>query len=331
MKLIFFYRNGIQNMSVVFSKPDKRTQWEETFTEAKQKLAATLERPVPEFLNSIPIRKTRAGLQFTCATPTLGSQKDVWVCNSDGYVGQVCVMSLVPEPTVTSCNGVCNARIMCIASVPANVESHGVSISVEDTTRLSQHSTSSDKKSSITKDDPSDIQLDSESSSEESETEIHHPERAPSPAIIPQHQHQESNPDETDCQQSTMWLGTEDGCIHVYNCTDNIRIKKNKIKIQHISAVYSILYLDNRVFVSLANGDISVYLRDHAGWNTNSPLNISIGTVSSPVTKLISVHGKLWCAIQGIIKVLNTSTLQVSSDDYLVLKSVLIFLFVCLG
>ncbi len=46
---------------------------------------------------------------------------------------------------------------------------------------------------------------------------------------------------QTDEQQSTMWLGTEDGCIHVYNCSDNIRIKKNKIKIQHVSAVYSVL------------------------------------------------------------------------------------------
>lgn len=46
---------------------------------------------------------------------------------------------------------------------------------------------------------------------------------------------------EMDRTQSTMWLGTEDGCVHVYNCTDNIRIKKNKIKIQHSSAVYSIL------------------------------------------------------------------------------------------
>jgi len=41
------------------------------------------------------------------------------VCNSDGYVGQVCIMSLHPEPNVTSCNGVCNARILCVASVPA--------------------------------------------------------------------------------------------------------------------------------------------------------------------------------------------------------------------
>lgn len=50
-------------------------------------------RPPPEFLSPLPIRKTRAGLQFTCAAPTVtwNSQylRDVWVCNSDGYVGQV--------------------------------------------------------------------------------------------------------------------------------------------------------------------------------------------------------------------------------------------------
>jgi hypothetical protein len=33
-----FSRNGIENLSVVFTKPDKRTSWEESFSEAKQKL-----------------------------------------------------------------------------------------------------------------------------------------------------------------------------------------------------------------------------------------------------------------------------------------------------
>lgn len=68
-------------------------------------------------------------------------------------MGQVCVLSLQPEPTVASCNGVCNARILCIASVPAagpgsgfgesGLSSHrrstlldgksgGISISIED-------------------------------------------------------------------------------------------------------------------------------------------------------------------------------------------------------
>ena len=33
---------------------------------------------------------------------------------------QVCVLSLRPEPTVVCCNGVCNARILSIVSVPAS-------------------------------------------------------------------------------------------------------------------------------------------------------------------------------------------------------------------
>ena len=40
-------------------------------------------------------------------------------------------------------------------------------------------------------------------------------------------------PGMTEEHQTTMWLGTEDGHIHVYNCTDNVRIKKNKEKFIH--------------------------------------------------------------------------------------------------
>lgn len=295
--------NGAQNMSVVFSKPEKRTQWEETITEAKQKLAANFEKyPTPEFITSVPIRKTRAGLQFTCASPTLSSPKDVWVCNSDGYVGQVCVLSLGPEPTVTSCNGVCNARILCVASVPANIESKKLCISIEDTNvknvndsistpdninTIAINRTSNDDRLLMNASDcvdhiPPHLDFSSSSDNDDSESEnvTSTSGTAGSPTLVEsvhQQQHQvfqnnkqqHRNSDsymieESDNQQSTMWLGTEDGCIHVYNCTDNIRIKKNKIKIQHISAVHAILYLDNRVFVSLANGDILVYTRDHS-------------------------------------------------------------------
>ncbi|XP_063700137.1 rho guanine nucleotide exchange factor 17 [Culicoides brevitarsis] len=334
---------GAQTMTVVFSKPEKRTQWEESFTEAKQKLATSVEKhPTPEFISSVPIRKTRAGLQFTCASPTLGGQKDVWVCNSDGYVGQVCVLSLLPEPTVTSCNGVCNSRILCVASVPASIEnqrnshhstsSPAVSISLDDSTPQTQQNTKNPQNKVDEDDDSSNVRLESSSSSDDSEGETPScdksvaatPPSAPSvvetPILVPQHQQQDSlgsntgDDTENNHNQSTMWLGTEDGCIHVYNCTDNIRIKKNKIKIQHVSAVYSILYLDNRVFVSLANGDILVYTRDMNGWNTQSPLHISVGTVTEPVTKLLNVLGKLWCSIQGIIKILNTSSLQVENQ-----------------
>lgn len=272
-------------MTVVFPKSEKRAQWEKQFYEIKQKLTAALDRhPIPEFIASIPIRKTRAGLQFTCAASTLGTQKDVWVCNSDGYVGQVCVLSLVPEPTVTSCNGVCNARILCVASVPAFVSSKlnestisiggnaGSTISPRRSGNITssaglEKKTSNVSTKSIASNDSSgggtnsssgerDIQLDSSSSSDDSdELEQNQPLRRLNSAkasSTPQLSTSAPNTtgelinavaDETvEAQkQSTMWLGTEDGCIHVYNCTDNIRTKKNKIKIQQVSAVYYIL------------------------------------------------------------------------------------------
>ena len=49
-----------------------------------------------------------------------------------------------------------------------------------------------------------------------------------------------------------MWLGTEDGTIHVYNCTDNIRIKKNKEKFTHSAPVLDILYLQGRELFSFS-------------------------------------------------------------------------------
>lgn len=312
--MLFRSNNQQQHMTAVFQKPEKRAQWEKTFNNAKQKLAAMNDHhAIPEFIASIPIRKTRAGLQFTCASPTLGAQNDVWVCNSDGYVGQVCVLSLDPEPTVTSCNGVCNARILCVASV-ATAESQKAtfkeasrytSSSIDDgstattittgsssarSSRISsgggsgatiekkpsnvsvKSGTSTDSATTSQSGGNQDIQLDSNSSSEDSdETELQErrcsaaggtggasafyaqpghttscPQLSSSApqsqiAMLPSHQELAGSIDDTDAQQSTMWLGTEDGCIHIYNCTDNIRIKKNKIKLQLVSAVYSIL------------------------------------------------------------------------------------------
>lgn len=311
LELMLNTQNGIKNISVVFTKPDKRASWEESFNESKQKLALSADRrPSPEFVAPVPIRKTRAGLQFTCAAPTLGlnalNLRDVWVCNSDGYVGQVCVLSLQPEPTVTSCNGVCNARILCVASIPAGItpgsrdEKYNeikpdISISVEDTDDVGGN-----------------IELVSSSSSEEDDDNETQPDDSEARRSKSEPITNDVGLEETDNQQPTMWLGTEDGNIHVYNCSDNIRIKKNKVKIQHGSSVFCIIYLDNRVFVSLANGDITVYIRDHiGGWNTSDPYTVSVGTAATPVTKMIPVAGRLWCGCHNTIKILNTSSLHV--------------------
>lgn len=112
--------------------------------------------------------------------------------------------------------------------------------------------------------------------------------------------------------QSTMWLGTEDGCIHVYNCSDNIRIKKNKIKIQLSSTVNSIVFSDNRVFAGLSNGQLVLFRRDEevtGCWITSDPTLIDLS--SSPVLQLLPVGNRLWCASQNYLKIFNTISMQV--------------------
>jgi len=77
-----------------------------------------VDRPPPDFLSVIPVMKPRTGLLFTAAS-AVSLARQVWVCNSDGFVGQVCVLSLLPEPVITSCIGVCNARILCAETIPS--------------------------------------------------------------------------------------------------------------------------------------------------------------------------------------------------------------------
>lgn len=43
----------MQHMTVVFPKSEKRTQWEKTFNELKQKITAALDyQPIPEFIGN---------------------------------------------------------------------------------------------------------------------------------------------------------------------------------------------------------------------------------------------------------------------------------------
>jgi len=59
--------------------------------------------------------------QFTCASARIhltNNPNDVWICSTDGQMGQVCIMNTFPDLTVSSCNTVCNSRITCIQCVP---------------------------------------------------------------------------------------------------------------------------------------------------------------------------------------------------------------------
>uniref|UniRef100_A0A672PLM0 Rho guanine nucleotide exchange factor 17 n=1 Tax=Sinocyclocheilus grahami TaxID=75366 RepID=A0A672PLM0_SINGR len=98
--------------------------------------------------------------------------------------------------------------------------------------------------------------------------------------------------------------------IHVYQSSDNIRNRKNSMKMQHSASILCILYLDNKVFVSLANGEVIVYQREAGSfWDPQSSQTLCLGSPSGPVTKMVPVAGKLWCGCQNRVLIINTSTL----------------------
>lgn len=350
MELLVTTQEGVLHLDVNFTSGEKRSSWETTFLDAKLKLSQLSDKRAPEFLQPLQITKTRAGMQFSCAAPidglNAGGHRDVWVCNSDGYVGHMCLLSLQPEPIVTLNTPVpgCNARILCIAAVPSHTffrrKSSGKRrhkspspAPVPDAPCISIEEV--DKE--VTEEEPAQLEItdtiseegyqsDSDSSTDEFDDEYtstrklyveDYVVKRPQPSQFTQ-----SSPDPIattgswaqDPHKSTMWLGTEDGCIHIFQCTDNIKTTKNKLKIQLGYPVYCIIYLDNKVFVSLSNGDLIVYRRDSDGmWDTENPYTRAIGSVTAPIVRMLPVAGKLWCGCQNNICIINPLSLSVET------------------
>uniref|UniRef100_A0A8D2J8W2 Rho guanine nucleotide exchange factor 17 n=1 Tax=Varanus komodoensis TaxID=61221 RepID=A0A8D2J8W2_VARKO len=394
MELTATKADGTESYIFEFPNPDARHSFEQAFEDTKKKLASNKNCLDPEFLKAIPIMKTRSGMQFSCASPSHSNPEnahEVWVCNSDGYVGQVCLLSIQKEPIVEACIAVCSARILCIASVPglkrafrerpvslASPASEPAHAALEEPVpQQCLHISISG--SSLELSEPVDsahrelVPFDSDDTDEESspspsgtlqsqashstisssfgneempsckdataETTSSEEEQDPS-GFLPvaptfaQNRNSESPMDgramrrssrgsftrgsledllsiDPEAYQSSMWLGTEDGCIHVYQSSDNIRNRKNSMKMQHAASVTCVLYLDNQVFVSLANGELVAYQRE-AGrfWDSQNSKSLSLGSPGSPITKMAAVGGRLWCGCQNRILVLNPSTLQ---------------------
>ncbi|XP_023095223.2 rho guanine nucleotide exchange factor 17 isoform X2 [Felis catus] len=357
---------GTDSFIFEFPHPDARLGFEQAFDEAKRKLASSKSCLDPEFLKAIPIMKTRSGMQFSCAAPTLSScpepMPEVWVCNSDGYVGQVCLLSLRAEPDVEACIAVCSARILCIGAVPGlqrrshrdqpaslrnppetALETPGPELDVEaadeEAATLAEPGPQPCLHISIADEEtPSSKEATAETTSSEEEQE---PGFLPlSGSFGPGGPCSTSPMDgralrrssrgsftrgsledllsvDPEAYQSSVWLGTEDGCVHVYQSSDSIRDRRNSMKLQHAASVTCILYLNNQVFVSLANGELVVYQRE-AGhfWDPQNFKSVTLGSQGSPITKMVSVGGRLWCGCQNRILVLSPDTLQLEHTFY---------------
>ncbi|XP_042913541.1 rho guanine nucleotide exchange factor 17-like [Parasteatoda tepidariorum] len=286
--------NEEENFAVLFSTPEQRMTWEAAFLDAKDNIRE--ESMYPEFLSSLPLGRTRPGMQITCAASIVGSSQsglpDLWICSSDGYVGQVCILSYQAEPVIATCANVCSARILCIAAVP------GVNAGY---LRMRRRSTLL----------PYLPGFNYEKMRRDSIQECKGPLDSDSDDEFIDALEEELSSDDTNTLQPTIWLGTEDGCIYIYNCKD-VNLRKTRLKMHHTTCIYDIIHFNEKVYVSLANGEILIYRRDISGtWNTFNPHRMEAATNVSPISKMILVEEKLWCATLNSIAVIGTSSLEV--------------------
>ncbi|XP_014901490.1 rho guanine nucleotide exchange factor 17 [Poecilia latipinna] len=393
-KLEFTTASAESTFVFEFSSPDARSSFEQAFEDAKKKLAMNKDQWDPEFLKAIPIMKTRSGMQFSCASPSHScpdSGCEVWVCNSDGYVGQVCLLNIKDEPTVEACIAVCSARIICIAAVPGLKGRDRVSepaptsgppthpqqqldISISPSTlepteqptgpgaelvpfdsddsddedspspssTLQSQASHSTISSSYGNDEGvSSKDMATETTSSEEEQEFPVPSSYGAPGMLGvgggSRAHTESPMDgramrrssrgsftrasledllsiDPEAYQSSVWLGTEDGCIHVYQSSDNIRNRKNSMKMQHSASILCILYFDNKVFVSLANGEVIVYQREAGELTTKKCADAIIRQHKAAclrITALLACKDLLWIGTSaGVVLTLVIPTVS---------------------
>uniref|UniRef100_A0A8D0QCI8 Rho guanine nucleotide exchange factor 17 n=1 Tax=Sus scrofa TaxID=9823 RepID=A0A8D0QCI8_PIG len=336
---------GTDSFIFEFPHPDARLGFEQAFDEAKRKLASSKSCLDPEFLKAIPIMKTRSGMQerpaslrnsSETAPEPAGPELDVEAADEEGATmaepgPQPCLhisiagsgLEMAPGP------GQGDPRPEL---VPFDSDSDDESSPSPSGTLQSQASRSTISSSFGNEETPSSKEATAETTSSEEEQE---PGFLPlSGSFGPGGRCGTSPMDgralrrssrgsftrgsledllsvDPEAYQSSVWLGTEDGCVHVYQSSDSIRDRRNSMKLQHAASVTCILYLNNQVFVSLANGELVAYQRE-AGhfWDPQNFKSVPLGAQGSPITKMVSVGGRLWCGCQNRVLVLSPDTLQ---------------------
>ncbi|CAF1621550.1 unnamed protein product, partial [Adineta ricciae] len=108
----------------------------------------------------------------------------------------------------------------------------------------------------------------------------------------------------------TVWLGTGDGWLYIHSATSEHRKTIEKVWLRH--AIYSIVHVHGRVFVSLANEKIVVFHRNTDGtWELNNLHLIVTGKSRESVRCMINVDESIWCGVANRIYVIDAQTLEV--------------------
>ncbi|CAF0938159.1 unnamed protein product [Adineta ricciae] len=111
----------------------------------------------------------------------------------------------------------------------------------------------------------------------------------------------------------TVWLGSSDGWLYIHSSTSEHRTTLAKLWLRH--AIYSIIHIRGRVFVTLANEKVVVFHRNTDGtWNLNNFHLIVTGKSRESVRCAINVGDSIWCGVGNRVYVINVQTLEIQKQ-----------------
>lgn len=108
----------------------------------------------------------------------------------------------------------------------------------------------------------------------------------------------------------TMWMGAQNGMLYVHSSIAKWSVCWHKIKLP--DSILSIVHVESRVVVALANGSLVVFRRQISGdWDINNYHILTLGSPKHSIRCLTIVGDKVWAAHRNRIHVIDPITLTV--------------------
>uniref|UniRef100_A0A8D8G510 JNK-interacting protein 3 n=4 Tax=Culex pipiens TaxID=7175 RepID=A0A8D8G510_CULPI len=108
----------------------------------------------------------------------------------------------------------------------------------------------------------------------------------------------------------TMWMGAQNGMLYIHSSITRWNVCLHRVRLS--DSVLSIVHVESRVVVALANGSIIVFRRQLNGeWDTNNYHVLTLGSPKHSIRCLTIVGDKVWAAHRNLIHVVDPISLTI--------------------
>ncbi|XP_015120363.1 JNK-interacting protein 3 isoform X4 [Diachasma alloeum] len=128
----------------------------------------------------------------------------------------------------------------------------------------------------------------------------------------------ETNIEKMSSIQPTMWLGAQNGAVYVHSAVAKWSVCLHTVKLR--DAALSIVHVQGRVLVALADGTVAIFRRGSDGqWDLSQHHIITLGSPQHSIRCMTAVSGKtIWCGYRNKIHVIDPilMTLECTVDAH---------------